>query len=168
MKNIEAATQAPKTAPQKESPKIDAPKAAPAQQTPASTGAVLKSDEIFGMMKTYLDQGLGKQLIPKVAAVFAFEILKTKGAKVEATYEIDLKNGQGDVKKGKPASADATFTMTDEDFEGVCMGKLNPQMAFMQGKMKIKGNMAKATKFTPDLFPPPNAENLAKYKSAKF
>jgi len=52
MKNIEAATQAPKIAPQK---KVDAPKAAPAQQAPASTGAALKSDEIFGMMKTYLD-----------------------------------------------------------------------------------------------------------------
>lgn len=29
--------------------------------------------------------------------------------------------------------------------------------------MKIKGNMAKATKFTPDLFPPPTPENIAKY-----
>ena len=34
--------------------------------------------------------------------------------------------------------------------------------------MKIKGNMAKASKFTPELFPPPTAENLAKYKSAKL
>ncbi len=38
----------------------------------------------------------------------------------------------------------------------------------MQGKMKIKGNMAKATKFTPDLFPPPTEENKAKYKNAKL
>lgn len=117
------------------------------------------------MMKSYLDQGLGKDLVPKVAAIFGFEITKTKGGKVEATYEIDLKNGQGDVKKGKPEKVDATFTMTDEDFEAVCLGKLNPQMAFMQGKMKIKGNMAKATKFTPELFPPPTAENLADRKS---
>jgi 3-hydroxyacyl-CoA dehydrogenase/3a,7a,12a-trihydroxy-5b-cholest-24-enoyl-CoA hydratase len=34
--------------------------------------------------------------------------------------------------------------------------------------MKIKGNMAAATKFTPDLFPPPTAENIAKYQSAKL
>lgn len=38
----------------------------------------------------------------------------------------------------------------------------------MQGKMKIRGNMAAATKFTPDLFPPPTEENLAKYMGAKL
>ena len=128
----------------------------------------MKSEEIFGMMSTYLSQGLGKELVPKVSAIFGFEITKAKGGKVEATYEIDLKNGQGTTKKTKPANADATFTMTDDDFEQVCLGKLNPQMAFMQGRMKIRGNMSKASKFTPDLFPPPNAENLAKYKAAKL
>ncbi len=128
----------------------------------------LKADDIFGMMYTYLAEGNGKALIPKVASIYAFEITKTKGGKVEAIYEIDLKNGQGTVKKGKPAAADATFTMTDADFDQVCLGKLNPQMAFMQGKMKIKGNMAKATKFTPDLFPPPTPENMSKWKSAKL
>jgi len=121
------------------------------------------------MMHTYLAQGNGKDLITKVNAIYAFEITKTKGGKVEAVYEIDLKNGQGNVKKGKPAGAvDATFTMTEGDFDLVCLGKLNPQMAFMQGKMKIKGNMAKATKFTPELFPPPTPENMAKWKSAKL
>src|SRR5450830_1771558 len=108
---------------------------------------VLKAEEVFGMMHTYLAQGNGKDIVPKVQAVFALEILKVKGGKIEAIFEIDLKNAQGNVKKGKPEKADATFTMTDADFEQVCLGKLNPQMAFMQGKMKIKGNMAKATKF---------------------
>ena len=133
-----------------------------------TSGSGLTADVIFGMMATYLGQGLGKDLIGKVNAIYGFEITKTKGGKVEAVYEIDLKNGQGNVKKGKPATADATFTMTEADFEQVCLGKLNPQMAFMQGKMKIKGNMAKATKFTPELFPPPTAENLTKYAAAKL
>ena len=128
----------------------------------------LKSADIFGMMHTYLAEGNGKEIVPKVQAVFSFEITKTKGGKVEAIYEIDLKNGNGNVKKGKPEAADATFTMTEADFDQVCLGKLNPQMAFMQGKMKIKGNMAKATKFTPELFPPPNQENMARWKAAKL
>ena len=128
----------------------------------------MKSYEIFGMMATYLSQGLGKDVVPKVQAVFCFEITTKKGGPIEAIFEIDLKNGQGLCKKGRPEKADATFTMTDEDFEKVCLGTLNPQMAFIQGKMKIKGNMGKATKFTPDLFPPPTPENMAKYVAAKL
>lgn len=68
-------------------------------------------------MASYLASGSGKDLIPKVASVFGFEITKTKGGKVETTYEIDLKNGQGKCQKTKPEKADATFTMTDDDFE---------------------------------------------------
>ena len=34
--------------------------------------------------------------------------------------------------------------------------------------MKIKGNMKKATLFTPELFPKPTPENRAKYSSAKL
>lgn len=45
------------------------------------------------MMYTYLSQGLGKDVVPKVNAIYAFEITKKKGGKVEAIYEIDLKNG---------------------------------------------------------------------------
>ena len=53
----------------------------------------LKSDEIFGMMYTYLAEGNGKDIVPKVGATFAFEITKAKGGKVEVSYVIDLKNG---------------------------------------------------------------------------
>lgn len=66
------------------SPNIEAAKTA---DTP------LKSDEIFGMMYTYLGEGNGKDLIPKVGSIYGFEITRTKGGKVEAIYEIDLKNG---------------------------------------------------------------------------
>ena len=43
----------------------------------------LRADDIFGMMFTYLSQGNGKDLIPKVNAIYAFEITKTKGSKVK-------------------------------------------------------------------------------------
>ncbi len=43
--------------------------------------------------------------------------------------------------------------MLDEDLVNIAKRTANPQMIFMQGKMKIKGNMAAAMKFTPDLIP---------------
>jgi len=134
----------------------------------AQPSSGLKSEGIFNMMSVYLERGEGKKLIPKVSSVFGFEITKKKGQKPSLIYEIDLKSGQGSVHFRKAENADAVFTMTDEDFYKVCMGKLNPQIAFMQGKMKIKGNMSAASKFTPDLFPPPTEANMAKYASAKM
>merc|ERR1719272_117304 len=124
----------------------------------------LKADETFGMMGAFLDEGLGGDIVKKVGAVFAFEITEKKGGPAAGVFEIDLKNGNGFCKKQKPAGkVDATFVMTDNDYADLSAGKINGQTAFMTGKMKIKGNMAKAMKFTPDLFPAANAENLAEY-----
>ena len=64
-------------------------KAAPAG-APASG---LKSENIFGMMATYLQQGLGKDQVKKVEAIFTFQITAKKGAKPSLIYNIDLKNG---------------------------------------------------------------------------
>jgi putative sterol carrier protein len=65
-----------------------------------------------------------------------------------------LKNGNGKVSKATEGTPDATFEMIDADFISLSNKTLNPQQAFMQGKMKIKGNMAAAMKFNLDLFPP--------------
>lgn len=84
------------------------------------------------MMKVFLDRGEGKPLIPKVDAVFNFEIKSTKQGPVIKTFVIDLKNGNGKVINfiqvyvGNDKNANAVFTMIDEDFEKVCMGTLNP------------------------------------------
>jgi 3-hydroxyacyl-CoA dehydrogenase/3a,7a,12a-trihydroxy-5b-cholest-24-enoyl-CoA hydratase len=133
-----------------------------------TAGEKLVSEDIIGLIKAYLEGGQGKELITKVASVFQFDILDKKGGKVVRTFTIDLLNGSGALKEGPADKSDALFTMTDEDFFAVTNGKLNPQMAFIQGKMKIKGSMSKATKFTPDLFPKPTPENIAKYSKAKF
>ena len=83
------------------------------------------------MMRVFLERGEGKDLIAKVNAVYNFEITKAKGQPIAKTWVIDLKSGQGNVSVGKVASPDATFTMTDADFENVCLGTLHPQNAFL-------------------------------------
>jgi putative sterol carrier protein len=53
----------------------------------------------------------------------------------------------------KVGKADCTFVMLDADFMKMVDGKLNPKTAFMTGKVKIRGNMAKAMKFNPSVLP---------------
>lgn len=126
-----------------------------------------KSDPVFLLMKNFLSTGEGKDLVKKVNGIFQIDVLDKKGGKVVKQWIIDLKNGQGTVSEG-PGKHDALFSVSDEDFYQICTGKLNPQMAFIQGKMKIKGSMSLASKFTPDLFPKPTPENIQKYSKAKF
>lgn len=47
--------------------------------------------------------------------------------------------------------ADVTFILSMENFEGLMDGSLNPQLAFMIGKLKIEGDMGLALKLA-DIF----------------
>ena len=111
----------------------------------------IKSEALFTQMTPMLEKS-GADICKKVQAVFLFEIRAEKGS-TPHYFTVDLKNGSGKISKGKEGKVDTTFIMFDEDILKMADGKLNPQNAFMTGKMKIKGNMAKAMKFTPDLLP---------------
>jgi len=82
-------------------------------------------------------------LIKQIGGVYQFDI--TKDGKTQSWYA-DLKNGKGTVAEGKHEKADCTLAVGDEDFVGMMTGKLNSQQLFMQGKLKIKGNMGLAMK----------------------
>ena len=111
----------------------------------------MKVAQIFDKVKPYLEKS-GAEAVKKVGNVYHFEVAPAKG-KAPTIWTIDLKNGNGSIKEGKEGKADATFSMVDSDAVDLFSGKLNPQNAFMQGKLKIKGNMQAAMKFTPDVFP---------------
>ena len=49
---------------------------------------------------------------------------------------------QGSFSVGKLDKPTATISVSDDDFCALAEGKLNPQTAFMQGKIKLKGSMA--------------------------
>ena len=92
-----------------------------------------------------------KDAIKKGGAIFAFR-LKNKAGQ-EAAWHIDLKHS-GTVAKGEaPAGkkADVTLSLADEDFGKLVAGKTKAQNMFMSGKLKVKGNVMKATKLEPVL-----------------
>lgn len=50
---------------------------------------------------------------------------------------------------GEAADADFTLTMTYDDAKQVQQGELDPNAAFMQGRMKVAGNVAKLMALLP-------------------
>uniref|UniRef100_A0A8C2I3A3 Hydroxysteroid dehydrogenase-like protein 2 n=1 Tax=Cyprinus carpio TaxID=7962 RepID=A0A8C2I3A3_CYPCA len=62
-------------------------------------------------------------------------------------WYIDLKNDAGSAGSGEPpVKADVIMTLDSSDFIKMFEGKLKPTVAFMSGKLKIKGDMGLAMK----------------------
>nr|AGT97317.1 EG964 [Manihot esculenta]AGT97322.1 EG964 [Manihot esculenta]AGT97327.1 EG964 [Manihot esculenta]AGT97332.1 EG964 [Manihot esculenta] len=118
--------------------------------------ADLKSDSIFDLMGRFLETDEGNELQKRINLIYQFNIAPKKIGIDEVSYTVNLKKGEvtkGPYEGGKP---DATFSIKDEDFVKLSEGKLNPQIAFMRGALKIKGSLSAAQKFTPDIFPKPS------------
>uniref|UniRef100_A0A8C6U4D4 Sterol carrier protein 2 n=1 Tax=Neogobius melanostomus TaxID=47308 RepID=A0A8C6U4D4_9GOBI len=114
---------------------------------PTSAGNNLerfKSYPVFKEIENHLKKD-GAQLVKKVGGVFAFKVKDGPEGK-EATWIVDVKNGNGSVKNDPATKADCTLTASDEDLLELMTGKLNAQTAFFKGKLKITGNMGMAMK----------------------
>lgn len=114
-----------------------------AQASSGPSESDFKSAVLFKEIAKRLEQD-GTNIVKKMKGVFAFKV-KGAGGK-EGLWIVDVKNGNGAVKFGVKDKADTTITMSDEDLMNLMTGKLNPQTAFFQGKLKIAGNMGLAMK----------------------
>jgi len=82
-------------------------------------------------------------LVKSINGIYVFKVATSGG---EKAWTVDLKNGDGSVKEGAADKTDCTINMKEDDFVKLMTGKMQGQQAFMQGKLKIKGNMAMAMK----------------------
>ncbi|NWQ78162.1 HSDL2 protein, partial [Columbina picui] len=86
---------------------------------------------------------MSEEYVKTTQGVFQFELSGNEGG----TWYIDLKTKGGSAGFGKPpVTADVFMSMSSDDFVKMFTGKLKPTLAFMSGKLRIKGNMALALK----------------------
>ncbi|GBO23738.1 Peroxisomal multifunctional enzyme type 2, partial [Araneus ventricosus] len=128
----------------------------PAESVTVKSGPTLKSRFIFKTMADQLAQM--PELASKIQAVYEWNILQS--GKTAATYTVDLKTGSGKIVEGtingiKPG---CTLIIEDEDMLALVTGKLDPQKAFMSGKLKIKGNIMLTQKLKPLLSARPKVD----------
>ncbi|KAM9642666.1 hydroxysteroid dehydrogenase-like protein 2 isoform 3-T3 [Trichechus inunguis] len=123
--------------------KMETPDAAPAfkegKQVPQPKAGSRPVEETFRIVK----ETLSEDVVKATQAVYQFDLSGDDGG----TWFLDLKSKGGNVGRGEPPDrADVVMSMSTEDFVKMFSGKLKPTMAFMSGKLKIKGNMALAIK----------------------
>lgn len=102
----------------------------------AATGPV---SDMFNIIRGLL----GPDIVKTTQGVYRFDL----SGEHAGVWYIDLKNDAGSAGSGEPpVKADVVMTLDSSDFIKMFGGKLKPTMAFMSGKLKIKGDMGLAIK----------------------
>ncbi|XP_036385160.1 hydroxysteroid dehydrogenase-like protein 2 [Megalops cyprinoides] len=103
---------------------------------PASTGPIA---ETFNVIRGFLSP----DIVKTTQGVYKFDL----SGEHTGVWYIDLKNDTGSAGSGEPpVKADVVMSMDSADFVKMFAGNLKPVMAFMSGKLKIKGDMTLAIK----------------------
>ncbi|XP_026212480.1 hydroxysteroid dehydrogenase-like protein 2 [Anabas testudineus] len=86
---------------------------------------------------------INEDVVNSTQAIYQFDLTGEHGG----VWFLDLKSGSGSTGKGQPpVKADVVMTMDSADFSKMFSGQLKPTMAFMSGKLQIKGDMMLAIK----------------------
>ncbi|KAG5319576.1 NLTP protein, partial [Pseudoatta argentina] len=114
----------------------------------AADSSIFQADVLFKTLAIAMEED-DENLIERMRGIYGFKVINGPGG-AEGYWIIDAKTGKGKVEYNGKTKPDVTFTINDTDIVDFISGKLNPQKAFFQGKVKIQGNMGLAMKL-PDL-----------------
>ncbi len=61
-------------------------------------------------------------------------------------YQLQINGKKAEYDESEPEQSDITLQMKDKDFMKLSEGNLNPTMAYMSGKLKVRGDLSLALK----------------------
>jgi len=85
---------------------------------------------------------VNKDKIKGMNAIYQWDITGDNGGK----WHVILKDDNLSIGQGAAATPNITLTLDGQNFMDLVTGKLNGQMAFLTGKLKIQGDMTLAMK----------------------
>lgn len=115
-----------------------------AAATLSADGEGFKVTPLLKLLEQAMQEDEDK-LIEKVRAVYGFRVTNGPNG-LTGYWTINAKEGKGKITYNGKEKCDVTFIISDEDVSELMTGKLPPQKAFFQGKIKIQGNMGVAMK----------------------
>lgn len=101
-----------------------------------ATGKELFVDRIGAKLNASPDKA------KNINAIYEFQLT----GDAASTWTVDLTKAADFVSEGSSGNAKCTVTISGDDLASILDKKLNPQMAFMTGKLKVKGDMGLALK----------------------